>query len=426
MKTKRRFILDIEELVSAEFPLDELFSLEVHHNDVKYEFLVRLASSNNNLICFGSGAYNPQRLSPPIFNRYSWQSEFEESVIYYNDPTLYLDPELRLGWGVGKNDEWYLLVIADIIRISANKRRISPENILFFGSSGGGFMAIILSTLCKGSAVMVNNPQIILTNYYKKHFNYMLKVCFDETDLELLDKNEHRFNAIKTFEQEEYIPDLTYIVNMYSLADVKNQLIPFLNGISKMAYLDDQVTIKLYSDESGHSGVLGKKETIDMLKDHFRKDKLDLGYRTKHFTVKDEEKILHTQQNTSTLTPEDSNQRASSSLNGFQERYQLELEELNAQLLFHKKRAECLQARLNKKYRGKRQKAPTKLENQIINIANTRPYRLAYFIRRFGHEFLRGDMDEKKSFIKWLGRKILGKNDDSKHKYNPLFDLIRK
>lgn len=287
-------------------------------------------------------------------------------------------------------------------------------------------MAIILSTLCKGSAVMVNNPQIILTNYYKKHFNYMLKVCFDETDLELLDKNEHRFNAIKTFEQEEYIPDLTYIVNMYSLADVKNQLIPFLNGISKMAYLDDQVTIKLYSDESGHSGVLGKKETIDMLKDHFRKDKLDLGYRTKHFTVKDEEKILHTQQNTSTLTLEDSNQTASSSLNGFQERYQLELEELNAQLLFHKKRAECLQARLNKKYRGKRQKAPTKLENQIINIANTRPYRLAYFIRRFGHEFLRGDMDEKKSFIKWLGRKILGKNDDSKHKYNPLFDLIRK
>lgn len=105
MKTKRRFILDIEELVSAEFPLDELFSLEVHHNDVKYEFLVRFASSNNNLICFGSGAYNPQRLSPPIFNRYSWQSEFEESVIYYNDPTLYLDPELRLGWGVGKNDE---------------------------------------------------------------------------------------------------------------------------------------------------------------------------------------------------------------------------------------------------------------------------------------------------------------------------------
>lgn len=51
---------------------------------------------------------------------------------------------------------------------------------------------------------------------------------------------------------------------------------------------------------------------------------------------------------------------------------------------------------------------------------------MAYFIRRFGHEFLRGDMDEKKSFIKWLGRKILGKNDDSKHKYNPLFDLIRK
>lgn len=272
MDIGKKFILNIGELEYAEFPLDELFSLEVHHHGVKYEFLVRFASGNDNMICFGSGAYDPAKLSPPIYRRYSWQSEFKESVIFYNDPTLYLDPELRLGWGMGKNDEWYLLVIDDIIRTLANMRRIAPEDVLFFGSSGGGFTAIVLSTLCRGSSVIVNNPQIILENYYKNPFNQMLEVCFDDPNLEtILPKNEHRFNILKTFEHEKNIPNMTYVVNMDSESDVKNQLLPFITGISTLGYLDDQVEIKLYSDENGHSGVLGKKETIDMLKNHFKK-----------------------------------------------------------------------------------------------------------------------------------------------------------
>jgi hypothetical protein len=274
MDTEKSFILNMEELELAEFPLDELFALEVHHNHVKYEFLVRFASDNQKMICFGSGAYDPALIKPPIYRRHSWQDEFEESVIYYNDPTLYLDPELRLGWGMGKNDEWYLLVIADIIRILTNKRKITPENILFFGSSGGGFTAIILATICRDASVIVNNPQIVLENYYKHYVDDMLEVCFDETDREkIISENEHRFNVISTFKHEKNIPPLKYIVNMDSIRDVREHLIPFLNGISKMKYLDDQVNIKLYSNENGHNGVLGKEETIKMLQEHFTRKK---------------------------------------------------------------------------------------------------------------------------------------------------------
>ena len=61
---------------------------------------------------------------------------------------------------MGKIDDWYLLVIADIIQILALKNNIKPKNVLFFGSSGGGFTAIMLSTFIKNSSVIVNNPQI--------------------------------------------------------------------------------------------------------------------------------------------------------------------------------------------------------------------------------------------------------------------------
>ena len=55
---------------------------------------------------------NLRKISPPIYRRHSWESKFEESVIYYNDPTLYNlhksplkydSPELYIGWGIGKN-----------------------------------------------------------------------------------------------------------------------------------------------------------------------------------------------------------------------------------------------------------------------------------------------------------------------------------
>ena len=146
--------------------------MEVNYNNVKYEFLVRFSNTNKNLICPGSGAYDPKKISPPIYNRYTWQNEFEESVIYYNDPTLYNIPKsplkyniprLPLGWGIGKHDEWYISVVADIIRILALKNNIKSENILFFGSSGGGFTSIILASLIKNSSTYSKQSSNVLS-----------------------------------------------------------------------------------------------------------------------------------------------------------------------------------------------------------------------------------------------------------------------
>jgi hypothetical protein len=269
--TNKNFIFNMEELKLAQFPLDELFSLQVNHNNVKYEFLVRFSSINKNLICFGSGSYDPKRenISPPIYRRHSWQKEFEESVIYYNDPTLYNDPNLTLGWGVGKNEEWYLPVIADIIRILAKKNGIEHENILFFGSSGGGFTAIILSTFIKNSTVMVNNPQILLTKW-KGLFNTMIEKCFENMDLEtILKEYGCRFDVIELFKCEKYMPKITYIVNIDSKDDILNHFTHFINSLASFEYFDEQVNILIYQDERGHDGIYDTQKTIKMIKNHF-------------------------------------------------------------------------------------------------------------------------------------------------------------
>lgn len=150
-------------------------------------------------------------------------------MIFYNDPTLYNNPKLTLGWCIGKNDEWYLPVISDIIRILASKNNIKPKNILFYGSSAGGFTSIMLSTLIKNSASIVNNPQIFILKYVESQVNHMLNACFDNLELEkVLTYYKYRFDAVELFKHEKYVPYITYLVNMDSRLDTI-QLIPFIN-----------------------------------------------------------------------------------------------------------------------------------------------------------------------------------------------------
>ncbi len=59
-------------------------------------------------------------------------------------------------------------------------------------------------------------------------------------------------------------------------------------------------------------------------------------------------------------------------------------------------------------------------------IANTKPYRIAYTLRRFSIEFLRGNKNDKKEFLKWIFSKLTRKESGLEFKYNPIMELIKK
>lgn len=235
----------------------------------------------NRLIVFGSGAValnGPKAIKPPIFNRYSWNERFKESLIYYNDPTRYLSDEIALGWGVGTEKEYYIETIADIIKklvenykIHFNKE-IKTKNILFYGSSGGGFTSIILATLIKGSKALVNNSQLIIKNYYDIHVDKLKEVCFSNLDDdEIFNKYGYRLNVLEMFKRENYIPKIKYYVNLKSAPDINRQCIPFIQGLEKLEIEDskkNEVEIIFYKEESGRGGhhPLSYKKTIKIIK----------------------------------------------------------------------------------------------------------------------------------------------------------------
>src|SRR5699024_8347947 len=144
--------VSFECLSELELPKDTKLKLNVMKGNVNYEFLMFLRSNSNKLIVMGSGAFNREKIRPPIFNRHKWIDDIEESTILYNDPTLYLDDKINIGWAYGSKGSHYIKEIGDILKVIYKKAEINPNRVLYFGSSAGGFTSLMLASYMKGRA----------------------------------------------------------------------------------------------------------------------------------------------------------------------------------------------------------------------------------------------------------------------------------
>ena len=157
---------NIEAVEGFKFPLNETFNLEVEIEEVKYEFRIHLKDNSDKLLILPTGKITKNTTNnrnKPIFQRENWY--FEESTIHINDPTLYINNEIKAGWMIGTKNNWYLETIAEIIKkIADNLFKYDIENqygnILIYGSTISAFEAIMLSILIKNSTSITEMPYL--------------------------------------------------------------------------------------------------------------------------------------------------------------------------------------------------------------------------------------------------------------------------
>jgi len=106
-------------------------------------------------------------------------------------------------------------------------------------------------------------------------------------------------------------------------------------------------------------------------------------------------------------------------------KYEDKINELNTQLNYLKEVNNCLMKK-QKEYQHKSPKDKKIIRKELESLANTKPYRVAYFMRRFSHEFLKGDKKDRKDFLRWICCKILRKESGLESKYNYLMELAKK
>ena len=261
--TYQKEAVDFKELDQFEIPYEPLY-LSVNYNQVSYEFLLNRQQSSDKLVVFGSGAFNAEKMKPPIFQRYSWMSDFTESTIFYNDPTLY-NGSLNLGWGQGTEERFYLEELATILKVILKNMNITNDKTLFYGSSAGGYMSLFLAGFLKGARALVNNPQTIVTNYYQSHVDNMLAVAYPSLSRdEILEKYNERLNVLEFYKKIEFVPKITYIQNIACSHDFNKHYWPFIKGLKEMDenIFNHEIEFILYANkEQGHNP-LEKAESI--------------------------------------------------------------------------------------------------------------------------------------------------------------------
>lgn len=236
---------------------DSMYVLRVIKDGVPYEYLINRRSDNDKLIVFNNGAIAEGNVNVPVFQRHSWANLLKTSSVFCMDPTLYINGFLQVGWGIGKNDNYYLENSSLILGKIIHKMGIKFEDTVIYGTSAGGYLSIIMGIYLKGTKVVADNAQLDVRHWiYKEALDAIITFGFDNIGDAL--NYKERFSVIDAFEKHSYVPETYIHVNMCSQADNSTQLVPFLKDAEKMKNIENFNDIKVilhYEPDKGHNGI---------------------------------------------------------------------------------------------------------------------------------------------------------------------------
>ncbi len=221
------------------------------------EFLWRPKKGANRVFIFFSGDAQRKKNNPPVFQRWSWASKMPGHSIFISDPALYLNDTLGLAWYAGTQNMDISQEIAHLLTQISEEINIPLKDFVLYGSSGGGYAALKISTLLEAAQVIAINPQ---TNILKYNQYLVEKYLRDAWELKsrksVEDNDDFRFSllherTLKKLKQRRII----YIQNTFDSHHFEEHFLPFCTkyqSIEGDEHIEALSTL-LFSDKAGHS-----------------------------------------------------------------------------------------------------------------------------------------------------------------------------
>jgi hypothetical protein len=279
--TKQLSIFDIAKRIDCSSIEDlepvygEYAIYKINHHGVLFELLTHFRENSPLLYILGQGSINDEKRKKyglPLFQRWSWTTDLPCSVIILNDPTIYMG-NLEVGWFQGTKDNYYLPIACELIQVFLNKINLNSKDVIFSGSSAGGFTSLMMAGSFPDSAVFVNNPQTDIRKYRKNSIEKLLNASFSGMSIEDAQDRQfdYRFSVIEYYRSISKIPNIYYVQNVKDTFHMNNHYMPFINEINKLIaekhgkFKTSRFYTELYFDrETGHDP-LPKKEFIRRL-----------------------------------------------------------------------------------------------------------------------------------------------------------------
>lgn len=224
-----------------------------------------------------NGAVDVKRAgNNPVFQRSSWANDIKGDLLFVADPTLTVAAPLRLGWGQGTAGHWGSISQAGVIEAALNfwrnRRALAPGEgeVQLFGSSAGGFQALVLGAIVESNRVIVNNPQIDWLKYeVRGAVRDAIEVAYGKIANApgFRDRWQTRVSATSLFKHNHFCPNIHYYLNLDSKFDMSLQypvFQRFLDDRNNQRYIQN-VSIHYYrAAQAGHNP-LDKQTTLNII-----------------------------------------------------------------------------------------------------------------------------------------------------------------
>ncbi|MDO4254718.1 MAG: hypothetical protein Q4C81_06170 [Kocuria sp.] len=266
-------VLTLEELQQVDagaFVMDTPTRVDVVTPHVVLPLLV-INRNFPRLLVLNNGAVDLERSQgKPIFQRSSWWEGIESKQIYVCDPRTVGDDALSLPWMQCKPPQWFGPHMVKALKyISIALGVLRPADRTYFGSSAGGFTALMQLGSDRGARAVVNNAQFDWTRWYPQHVKPVLERYFDgRTAAEVRKKWPRRVNSLRYLSNNQSPLRIDYWINMASEIDRKVQMSIFQNFFLEHPELVGKVTVHQYSDQAQLHNPMVKENILEILNDH--------------------------------------------------------------------------------------------------------------------------------------------------------------
>lgn len=255
----------LRRLAATEIDASGLKSLDgsdffVTVGEVELPCRLKLLPGATRLFVTLNGAVDRTKYSLPAFARWNWGKVLGGHVLSVCDPTLFLDDELRLGWFVGNLGMNPMIALRRTAETVREVLGIAAGEMAFYGSSGGGFAAIIGACgLPHGRAIAVN-PQTDITRYFAPAVANVARVFAPGwTPQRCRDHYPLRWSALAAIDDSRLARRdlrILYVQNLADKAHHARHFLPFCEqfdapttgGLSK----DMTILTHVYDSSEGH------------------------------------------------------------------------------------------------------------------------------------------------------------------------------
>jgi hypothetical protein len=140
------------------------------------DLLLRLRPGRPLILSFHGNIPRRADLKLPVFTGLNVTRDLDASFVAISDPSLYLHPDLKLGWYAGCAGLDLQEVLPDLLRQIV--RVSGARDVICFGGSGGGFASLYYSARIANSIALVWNPQTDITRYNPPHVAEYARAAF--------------------------------------------------------------------------------------------------------------------------------------------------------------------------------------------------------------------------------------------------------